>query len=340
MASYTTTRWQMIRSDNYVKVALNPMPTVLGDSRLYQYAQLPFPNDPKWTDAPTKDGKLNFDEQSRLPDGFPDGCFKNADFTYFRTYVNIPAGTTITQFNAVIAQVDDGARIYLFNNSNVGGAYNPADDGKLNGTQVKVDFTKQAVPGWNMVCIVQFDNCPVRNRLTGGVEIRLNNDLVPVDPNAPIPMVAFAPPKFTMETYGIRGQGRVGDSYWIGWNASEGKAGIITQSQDGVNGSYIFQIERVNVKDGIALKVLNYEDGSYYLPDLTKNQTVYTVRPPMYNERNLATDNDANFLSLEAVSSPDAYLRHKHLVLYNESGDKTDNTYSQDCTWKFHEIKQ
>ena len=338
-SNFTNTRWQMIRSDNFVEVK-PPCPKVHGDPAYYKYATLPYPNDKRWSDAPTKNRQLNFDERSRLPDG---SCFKKLDFTYFRAYVNIPEGTTIQQFRVTISQVDDGARMYLFNNSNVGGVYKQADDAKLNGRGVSADFTSSATPGWNMVCIVQFDDCPVHNKLTGGVEIKINNQVVVTDPQLDVPEVAFAPKKFKMETYGIFGKGRSDTTYWIGWNAKSNKPGIITNKEADSSDSYIFEIERVEVANGVALKVLNYRGGkpneSHYLPNLQTSPHVYAVKPPLEHERNLTTDHEYNFISLESVSTPNSYLRHSSFVLSNDKGDKETAVYRQDCTWHFHEIK-
>lgn len=333
------TRWQMIRSEKIIDVD-PPAPKVHGDPSYYKYAVLPFPDDLRWEDAPTKAGKLHFEQPSRLPAG---SCFKKLDFTYFRTYVEIPEGTDIQKFRVTIAQVDDGARMYLFNDSNVGGTYQETEDAKLNGRGVSVDFKDKAVHGWNMVMIVQFDDCPVENKLTGGVEIVLNDKVVTTDPKLEIPDISFAPKKFKMETYGVSGKGRTGPSYWIGWNAKHKKPGIVTDDEVKNSASYIFEIEKVEMEKGVALKVMNYHedpDASYYLPDpKQKDPVVYQVRPPKEHQRNLVTDDEYNFISFELASEPGVFLRHSGFVLYNQRGNDESAVYRQDCTWRFHEIK-
>lgn len=332
------TRWQMIRSEKIIDVE-PPYPNVHGDPSYYKYAVLPFPNDPRWKDAPTKDGKLHFEQRSRLPDG---SCFKKLDFTYFRTFVNIPEGTDIQKFRVTIAQVDDGARMYLFNDSNLGGTYQATEDAKLNGRGVSVDFKDKAVHGWNMVMIVQFDDCPVENKLTGGVEIVLNDKVVTTDPKLEIPDTSFAPKKFKMETYGVHGKGRTGPSYWIGWNAKTEKPGIVTDDEAKKSDSYIFEIEKVKTEKGVALKVMNYHkdsDASHYLPNLQEKPDVYKVRPPKEHQRNLATDDEYKFISFELASKPGYFLRHSGFVLYNHTGKDDNAVYRQDCTWQLHEIK-
>ncbi|MEM8506030.1 MAG: hypothetical protein AAF716_23135 [Cyanobacteria bacterium P01_D01_bin.1] len=184
---------------------------------------------------------------------------------------------------------------------------------------------------------------PVENKLTGGVKIVLNNETVVTDIQLPIPKVAFAPKKFRMQTYGVHGRGPEDKIYWIGSN--KGKSGIVTGQQDKEEGnnSYIFEIEREDTEEGVALKVINYKDGdpseNYYLPNLKTSPSIYVVRPPLENVRDLATDDKYNFISLELESSPNHYLRHRSYVLQNEPGDKNHIVYRQDCTWKFHEIK-
>lgn len=374
MTTFTNTSWQMIRSDKYVEITHKPHPIDHGDPSNYQYAQIPLANDPRWANslAPTDaDGNLNFDEPSKLPGGWPGGRLKNLDFTYFRSFVNIPEGTTITQFRVTIAQVDDGARMYLFNNRNVGGKFIAADDGKLNGVEVSADFTDVVIPGQNMICIVQFDDSPVRNRLTGGVQILLNNQVVQTNPDLPIPDVDFAPKKFYMETYGIHGQGQGGTKHWIGWNAGPSTGnpapGIITDTQDADStiDSYKFEIEQEDVEGGVALKVTNYQGAesgkSYYLPDLVGSITppsnaIYKQTSPLW-PRNPSKEAEYNFVSYESTSKPGNYLRHSHFILSNAtvpssidsrnpvidfasttSIENIEKVYRQDCSWRFHEV--
>ncbi len=254
-----STPWEHIRAADLVDVE-PPFATTHGDPANYKYAEIPFPNDSRWKAAPHKDDELHFDLVSRLQKG---RNFKKLDFTYFRSYVHVPVGTTIQKFTVTINQVDDGARMLLFNNNNVGGIYRQTEDAKLNGDNVTADFTKDAIVGWNMILIVQFDDAATENKLTGGVHISVNGTRP--DPNVHLKQlkitpkdIAFVPEKFIVETYGVDGKGRGADAdrYFIGL-AGDG-LGIVTAKENEAksNQKSVVTLLREDLGDGlVALKI-------------------------------------------------------------------------------------
>jgi hypothetical protein len=79
----------------------------------YGYAAIPDESDSGWVPAPDP-GIIGYSVPSTLCDSDIE-CRYGGDFTYFRTYVDIPIGSTVSQFTISIAGVDDGVRVTIFN---------------------------------------------------------------------------------------------------------------------------------------------------------------------------------------------------------------------------------
>lgn len=142
-----------------------------GNQVAYQLATIPAKKDANRENAPQANGEVHFDEPSSLP------CYQEVDFTYFRSYVDIPAGTSIEELKVTIGSVDDGARKIIFNSRYPNGLYHDAEDGRLGGANFTTDFADGAVAGEvNTVIIVQMDDCAVENRMIGGITVQLNGD--------------------------------------------------------------------------------------------------------------------------------------------------------------------
>lgn len=183
MSEISNTKWQMnYRSQDVVNLKVG-FPDH-GDSGAYKYKRIPAATDANWKDAPTQDGKLHFYMKSRLKKIGQ----QQLDFTYFRTFVTIPAKTKITGFTVTVNQADDGARVYLFNSKHPKGTYIPGHDSKLDGGPVTTDFTAEAVTGQNTIVIVQVDDAPTLTRLTEGVDISVNGVPIQTDPSLPTPV--------------------------------------------------------------------------------------------------------------------------------------------------------
>jgi hypothetical protein len=189
MSTIKNTKWQMVyQNQEIVHLPEEDWLHENGAAPAYKYKSFPPYTSPHWEDAPIDDnGKLNFVKPSRLEGGFTHLPHKQVDFTYFRSIVVIPKNEEITSFKVIIDHVDDGARMYLFNKKNKDGKYIEADDAKRGGDQVSADFTKDVTDGQNTIVIVQFDQNPVLNTLTGGIKIEINGKEIETDQTAKIP---------------------------------------------------------------------------------------------------------------------------------------------------------
>lgn len=158
-----------------------PPPALLfhGAPRGYVYMNIPAINDANWVNAPLDgSGKVAFSVPSQLGGSF--GCLSSIDFTFFQTSVNIPALTAINTFTVSFTQVDDGARIYIFNSAHPTGAFVPGADLIFQGPPVTANLASLAVAGEvNRIVVAQYDDCAVGNNLIG-VQIIVNGTPIPV----------------------------------------------------------------------------------------------------------------------------------------------------------------
>lgn len=139
---------------------------------------IPAASDKGWSVAPTvsaTDAAATFSQKSVLPD-----TKKHLDFTYFQTIVTVPAGVKVKTFQVWFDQVDDAARVWIFNDKYPNGKYNAATDvlNKQN-MSATADFMADVATGDNRIVIVQYDNAPVENNIKG---VRVKVDNVEVKP--------------------------------------------------------------------------------------------------------------------------------------------------------------
>ena len=135
-----------------------------GDPSGYKYLTIPASGDAGWKAAKVDSkGNINFTPVSIVKD-----CYKQIDFTYFETYVDVPANMKIDKFVVTFGKADDGARAYVFNSKHPKGAYAEGKDILINGAPVTGDLRNFVVAGErNRIVIAQFDICPPGNNLTG-----------------------------------------------------------------------------------------------------------------------------------------------------------------------------
>lgn len=157
-----TTPWQIHEgNDGLIKFAT---PTDKEKQAALDKATLPSQTDRGWTVAPAKDGVVDFDRPSRIPQF---QGFKQLDFLYFQTVVTIPPGTEVKTFQVEFDSVDDGARVYIFNSKNPDGFSNKAHDIIKASQKAKVDFSGHAVAGENRIVVAQYDLCDPGNTIRG-----------------------------------------------------------------------------------------------------------------------------------------------------------------------------
>lgn len=78
----------------------------------YQYANIPPENDGNWRTAPNLD-IIGYSQPSTLCNQIECRC--GADFTYFRTFVDVEAGAMLGTFTIEMSGMDDGVRCTIFN---------------------------------------------------------------------------------------------------------------------------------------------------------------------------------------------------------------------------------
>lgn len=145
-----------------------------GNPIAYNKANIPNTNASGWTTAPTNsNGEIHYSVRSILS-----RCLSQLDFTYFETFIDIPNGYVINDLNVKFSAADDGARAYIFNSDHPNGAY--IGEIRLGQTPVTANYASLAKAGEkNRLVIVQFDDCPSGNNLTGA-QVKVNGEVAPV----------------------------------------------------------------------------------------------------------------------------------------------------------------
>ena len=142
----------------------------------YQFATIPPKGDSGW--KPEPDNKIKFEARSTMcgPPGQDDKCEcrKGGDFTYFQTFFNIPPTFTIKSLVVKIQDVDDGARITIFNKKHPNGVVDMGSYAFINnGASSTTDLAKYLVKGQNRIVITHVDDC-CKTRRIAGVHVRVN----------------------------------------------------------------------------------------------------------------------------------------------------------------------
>jgi hypothetical protein len=144
----------------------------------YQYASIPPENDAGW--MPEPDNFIKFDDPSTMcgAAGQPDKCEcrKGGDFTYFQTIFDIPPSFDIKTLKVTIQNVDDGARITIFNKDHPDGVVDPGSYAFINaGASSTSDLAQYLVKGKNRIVITHVDDC-CKIRRIAGVHVTLNGE--------------------------------------------------------------------------------------------------------------------------------------------------------------------
>ncbi|TAK79463.1 MAG: tandem-95 repeat protein [Dehalococcoidia bacterium] len=201
-ATLGRTNWQVFQTPSYVS-GIGFSTATHGDERYYAYAPaIPGGSASGWQncgpgvvpgDLCYDANTINMQRSSRLP-----GCWSWADFTFFQSFVSIPANATVTDFRVVMGGADDGARVSIINSAYPGGFVFPGSYIFLGGAQSTTDLAPYVVKGeMNRVVITQVDDCAVGNNL-GYAAIELNGTVVPVQPSADLSIVKSGPSSATV----------------------------------------------------------------------------------------------------------------------------------------------
>jgi hypothetical protein len=122
----------------------------------------------------------------------------------------------------------------LFNSNHIDGLFVAANDGKRGGTAVTTDFSKELLPGEiNTFVIIQVDDNPSGNTLTGGITVKLNNSEIAPDPNWKASHQAFTnKPGYAQINIITAGdaKGPIGDGEYIITPSQPNKGGAVWTS--------------------------------------------------------------------------------------------------------------
>jgi len=164
-----------------------------GHAMEYDYATIPSPDDPGWGPAPDPE-VINYQQVPSTLCGVCD-CRHGGDFTYFRTYVDIPADAWLTGFEIVTSGVDDGIRVSIYNSEYPDGLVVPGSYVYRGGSGT-ADLQDYVVRGEvNTILVTHVDDCCYHSFLLTA-EIVLSGSVVTTPP-ATVPPTADAGGPYT-----------------------------------------------------------------------------------------------------------------------------------------------
>lgn len=130
---------------------------------------VPAVGDLGWGPAPNGD-TIGFSISSRVCSA-PVTCMGYGDFTYFQTLVDVPQGSSVTQFSIAFSGMDDGSRITIYNSLYPSGLTVPGSYVYLGGSGTS-DLKAYVVSGEvNRVVVTQVDDCCSANNLHSAVVV-------------------------------------------------------------------------------------------------------------------------------------------------------------------------
>lgn len=112
-------------------------------------------------------------------------AFQEVNYTFFQAIVTIPQGYDVKTFQIKFDEVDDAARVMIFNSKHPKGIFYTEDDiiGVKKNLVLERDFKGDVVAGENRVVILQYDLCPPGNTIKG-VHVLVNGVDLPPAPKA------------------------------------------------------------------------------------------------------------------------------------------------------------
>jgi PKD repeat protein len=190
-APATRTPWEMHHGEGIVEWGVESPQH--GAPMEYDYATIPSADDPGWSAAPDPE-VINYQQ---VPSTLCDvcDCRYGGEFTYFRTYVDIPADAWLTGFRIVTSGVDDGIRVSIYNSEHPDGLVVPGSY-VYHGGSGTADLQDYVVRGEvNTILITHVDDCCYHSFLLTA-EIVLSGLVVPTPP-ATVPPTADAGGPYT-----------------------------------------------------------------------------------------------------------------------------------------------
>lgn len=182
----TRTDWQMHEGQDVIILAKKLSGS--GPAEVFAQAAVPAEKDKGWKPAP--DGKIiafGGPSASKLP---KDKCNQAVDYTYFQTFVDVPANAKVTEFKITFDGMDDASRITIFNKANPSGTI-------VSGSYVKrgergtTDLHSLITAGPNRIVVTQVDSCAIGNQLAKA-EVVLNGKTITPAVVKPGPFIPIA----------------------------------------------------------------------------------------------------------------------------------------------------
>ena len=122
---------------------------------------------------------------------------RQLDFTYFQSIVTIPPGYALKTFEVYYDKVDDAARVWIYNERNPKGVFlSEADMIRPSANKATADLKAYVVPGDNRIVVVQYDQHPPGNNITG-VRIKVDGAEVKAPTDDQIGVVLYDGDNFT-----------------------------------------------------------------------------------------------------------------------------------------------
>lgn len=361
--------WQVNKGEDVI-----PLPAGVksrnGAERLpvvYEYAKIPAKNNPNWIAAPLDGGgNVNYgNTTSSILNKANYNKFTEIDITYFRAFLdlrNLPQGFEIKKATVTVGNVDDQARKLLFNSKNIDGTPVDGLDGKRGGKDFTTDFTNYIVPGEiNTFIILQVDDNCCGNILTGGITVRLNDQVIKPTPNwltnnnvlisspnyAEETPVALEADLFQINAFSVN-QGAGRGMYFFG--IKNDTLGIVKKDDPKVKilqikkvvtgaDTYAFKMENLPAIAGKNAYLVAKDDKTVKIEYLD-NKSASTNKGAQFTSISAFTKakGSEQFLSFESKLKPGYYLRHSGLILYIHQPDPSE-LYKQDASWMIQKIK-
>lgn len=183
-AQVSRTPWQMHEGQPVIKldVELPPNGALPENGYIaFQHAVIPAEGN-GWVAAPNPETIGFGGPRASQISAAGGACRRAVDYTYFQTFVDVPAGTRVDEFKIAFQGMDDASRITIFNSANPGGR---VVDGSYvtraaTGTSTATtDLHALVTTGRNRVVITQVDWCPTGNTLQSA-QVHLNGSNVAV----------------------------------------------------------------------------------------------------------------------------------------------------------------
>ena len=138
-------------------------------------ARIPDEEDRGWTSV--SEQRISFNDRSSLCGEGPFDepmceCRKGGDYTYFQTFLELGENQTVENLQIDIANVDDGARVTIFNDLNPRGIVDPEGYVELFG-KLRVNLARHLAPGTNRIVITHVDDC-CSMRVLEGVRVLID----------------------------------------------------------------------------------------------------------------------------------------------------------------------